>query len=224
MAISLVDTKILWGRAGGRCSAPGCGEDLTALASKGVYVVGEMAHVIGSKPAAARGIPEGGSDAYENLILLCPTHHTHIDKAPPGTYNVEMLHEWKRNHESAIASAGHVEKFGDFARLKKAVSRLLFSNQAIFEAFGPSSVAAEADPNSNAFLVWDLKRIDTIVPNNNKILRLIDMNADLIPDANTIIALEKFRAHAIAFETHVFHRLDNYPLFPTDFSRMFTNE
>ena len=86
MTINSVDIKILWGRAGGRCCKPNCGEDLTALIASGNYVVGEMAHIIGSKPSAARGVLEGGSDAYENLILLCPTHHTHIDKSPEGTY------------------------------------------------------------------------------------------------------------------------------------------
>lgn len=53
MTISTIDTKILWGRAGGRCSKPGCGDDLTVLVGTGRYIVGEMAHVIGSKPTAA---------------------------------------------------------------------------------------------------------------------------------------------------------------------------
>ena len=88
MAISNVDIKILWGRAGGRCSHPECTEDLTSLVESGNYVVGEMAHVIGNKPTARRGTPEGGEDTYDNLILLCPTHHTHIDKAPEGTYPI----------------------------------------------------------------------------------------------------------------------------------------
>jgi hypothetical protein len=42
MAIGSVDIKILWGRAGGRCSKPGCDEDLTALVASGNYVVGTV--------------------------------------------------------------------------------------------------------------------------------------------------------------------------------------
>lgn len=37
--------------------------------------------------------------AYENLILLCPTHHTLIDG---GNYTVEGLKEMKRTHEAKV--------------------------------------------------------------------------------------------------------------------------
>ncbi|EGR1345770.1 HNH endonuclease [Vibrio parahaemolyticus] len=222
MAIGSVDTKILWGRAGGRCSMPGCNEDLTSLVEAGNYVVGEMAHVIGSKPTAARGTPEGGADTYDNLILLCPTHHTHIDKAPEGTYTVEMLHEWKRNHEAEISSAGKAAKFDNFAKLQVAIARLLAKNKAIFDAVGPLSDVAQSDPSSNAFLVWELRRIDRILPNNREILNLIDANEDLIEEVATIKAIEKFRVHVESYEKHVYERLDSYPLFPTEFVEVFS--
>ncbi|NMH67130.1 HNH endonuclease signature motif containing protein [Shewanella salipaludis] len=222
MAIGTVDTKILWGRAGGRCSKPGCDEDLTALVESGNYVVGEMAHVIGSKPTAARGTPEGGEDSYDNLILLCPTHHTHIDKAPEGTYTVDMLHEWKRQHEAEISNAGKTTIFDDFSKLRIAIARLLASNKAIFDAFGPMSSAAQSDPSSNAYLVWELRRIDKILPNNRKILNLIDANEELIDEMPTIRAIEKFRAHVESYEKHVYQRLDSYQLFPSEFSEVFS--
>ena len=139
LAINIVDVKILWGRAGGRCSKPDCGEDLTTLVERGSYVVGEMAHVIGSKPNAARGTPEGGSDTYDNLILLCPNHHTHIDKAPEGTYPVEMLHEWKKAHEEVICNAGKTIKYESYEQLRISIARILASNKAIFDSFEPLS-------------------------------------------------------------------------------------
>ncbi len=222
MAIGSIDTKILWGRAGGRCSKPGCEEDLTSLVQSGNYVVGEMAHVIGSKPTAARGTPEGGADTYDNLILLCPTHHTHIDKAPEGTYTVEMLHEWKKNHEAEISSAGKAKKFDNFKQLHFAVARLLTANKAVFDAFGPTSEAAQEDPSSNAFLVWELRRIDKILPNNRKILNIIDVNEELIEDMSIIQAIEKFRVHVESYEKHVYQRLDSYQLFPSEFSEVFS--
>jgi hypothetical protein len=222
VAIGSVDTKILWGRAGGRCSMPGCNEDLTSLVESGSYVVGEMAHIIGSKPTAARATPEGGADTYDNLILLCPTHHTHIDKAPEGTYTVDMLHEWKRNHEAEISSIGKATKFDNFAKLQAAIARLLAKNKAIFDAVGPLSDIAQSDPSSNAFLVWELRRIDRILPNNRKILNLIDANEDLIEDVSTIKAIEKFRVHVESYEKHVYERLDSYPLFPTEFLEIFS--
>lgn len=222
MAIGSVDIKILWGRAGGRCSHPDCEEDLTSLVENGNYVIGEMAHVIGNKPTAARGTPEGGADTYDNLILLCPTHHTHIDKAPEGTYPVEMLHEWKRNHEEKIRYAGKVVKFEDFQKLHTAIARLLISNKAIFDAFGPKSEAANEDPSSNLFIVWELRRIDKILPNNRRILHLLDANEELIEDMSVIKVIEKFRAHVESYEKHVYYKLDSYQLFPSEFSEVFS--
>ncbi len=222
MAIGSVDTKILWGRAGGRCSKPGCDEDLTSLVETGHYLVGEMAHIIGNKPTAARGTPEGGSDAYDNLILLCPTHHTHIDKSPEGTYSVELLHDWKRNHEALINSAGKATKFEDFNQVRIAVARILASNKAIFDSVGPGSSTAQADPSSNAYLIWELRRIDRILPNNQKILNILDANIELIEDMSVIRVIESFRVHTESYEKHVYHRLDSYQLFPDGFSEVFS--
>lgn len=223
LAIQAIDIKILWGRAGGRCSEPSCKEDLTAILETGSYTVGEMAHVIGSKPNAARGIPEGGSDKYENLILLCPTHHTHIDKAPKGTYPADLLHNWKKTHEDLISNAGKAKKYESFALLRFAVARLLSSNKAVFNSVGPLSPAAQSDPTSNVFAIWELRRLDRILPNNREILNIIDANTDLIEDFAIINAIEKFRIHADSYERHTYQRLDSYELFPAEFSEFFSS-
>jgi tetratricopeptide (TPR) repeat protein len=103
VAISDNDYKLLWGRAAGICSKPDCRKDLTViLENRPSYNVGEMAHIIAKKPDGPRGIAEGGSDAYDNLILLCPTCHRLVDKATEGTFPVEILHEWKAQHEQSI--------------------------------------------------------------------------------------------------------------------------
>ena len=89
MAISDNAVKILWGRAAGICSNPGCRSDLTILLDDGRgFNVGEMAHVIARRPAGPRGLSTAGSDEYENLVLLCPTCHRTVDKAPAGTFSV----------------------------------------------------------------------------------------------------------------------------------------
>jgi hypothetical protein len=41
-----------------------------------------MAHVIARQPRGRRGVPEGGSNSSENLILLCPNHHREIYDRP----------------------------------------------------------------------------------------------------------------------------------------------
>lgn len=63
-------------------------------------VVGEICHI----KARSSGGPrydatqsESDRDAYENLLLLCPSHHTLVDSAA-ATYTVETLVELKQRH------------------------------------------------------------------------------------------------------------------------------
>lgn len=104
MSISDKDLKLLWGRAAGHCSAPRCPVDLLPLLAKsGDVVLGEMAHIIGRSPDSARADASIGSDdSYDNLILLCPNHHTAIDKAP-ADYPADTLRKWKHNWEATVA-------------------------------------------------------------------------------------------------------------------------
>ena len=86
MSIKDKDVKTLWGLSAGRCSRPGCDEPCIRFLTDDPTVIGEMAHVIAKSPDGPRGVSDGGSDTYQNLILLCPTHHTEVDKAAPGTF------------------------------------------------------------------------------------------------------------------------------------------
>jgi len=92
MNISEVDLKILWGKAAGRCSYPGCSNNCISYFEKsGDKILGEMAHVIPQSSDGPRGTAGiKGPDTYENLILLCPYHHEMIDKAPADFPN-ELL-------------------------------------------------------------------------------------------------------------------------------------
>jgi 5-methylcytosine-specific restriction endonuclease McrA len=80
--ISEPEIKKLWGRSAGLCAFPGCGTDCLPVLSGNVAVIGEMAHIIAREPDGTRGEPEGGPNDYDNLILLCPTCHTLVDKEP----------------------------------------------------------------------------------------------------------------------------------------------
>lgn len=115
MAISVVTRKLLWGRAGNRCAFESCHQRLTVdlkdpesaiLADNGA-VIGEEAHI---RSGAADGprhdptYPREQIDGYENLILLCPTHHTIIDKDGEIAWSVAQLEGIKANHELAVDS------------------------------------------------------------------------------------------------------------------------
>lgn len=223
MAIGEPDTKLLWGRAAGICSNPACRDDLTRLLETGDgFHVGEMAHVIAHSEQGPRGQAGGGSDAYANLILLCPTCHRTVDKAPEGTFPVEMLLRWKSDHEREIRNRGVALKFGSIGELKAYVSRKLRENKAIYDEFGPHSEVAQRDPLSNLVEVWALRKLSTMVPNNIAIINAVEGNIELI-ERPAEQAFLRFKNHATAWEQNQYGRLDSYPLFPTEFEREFSD-
>lgn len=219
MPISEKDAKILWGRAGGRCSNPACDIDLTRQSEQeGKYHFGEMAHVIASSPVGPRNAGAKGKDTYDNLILLCPTCHRMIDKAP-AEYPKAMLYDWKNIHEKNIREAGRTTTFVNFTDLRKAIKPLLLENKELWEQLGPHSIEAQNNPGSNLFKLWNMKKLSVIIPNNTKIINLIEGNQELIFDDYKIFL--KFKTHAQAFESHQYKKLENYPSFPKQFSEIF---
>lgn len=108
MSISLRDHKMLWGRAGGRCSV--CRMQLTRVSEVGAAsVIGEEGHIVARKEDGPRGkspLSAEERDSYSNLILLCPTHHAIIDDIPngPQDYPIGKLQQIKADHESWITT------------------------------------------------------------------------------------------------------------------------
>ncbi len=178
-----------------------------------------MAHIVAKNVGGPRGVSGGGGDNYDNLILLCPTDHTTIDKAPDD-YPEDMLRGWKLDHEKNIETRLQGRQVSDAKELQEAVGRLLAENKEIWEEFGPQSNAAQSDPGSNLSFFWELKRCDTIVPNNQKIINLIETNDELLSEEQRKAFL-KFKSHATAYAQHCITPLDSYPLFPAKFDELF---
>lgn len=96
------DVKTLWGRAANRCAFSDCKIELTIDGE--IDTLGEMAHIIAKSPDGPRGksdISSESRDSYENLILLCPTHHKIIDNSPEE-WTVEKLKQTKEQHEKWV--------------------------------------------------------------------------------------------------------------------------
>jgi len=103
------DIKILWGRSGNRCAI--CKLELTPDGS--LETLGEMAHIVARSPDGPRGnesVPIGDPDGYDNLMLLCPTHHVEVDKDSTA-WSVARLRATKVDHERWVSeqlSAGGI--------------------------------------------------------------------------------------------------------------------
>jgi hypothetical protein len=149
-------------------------------------------------------------------VLLCPTCHTRIDKAPDD-FPVDSLLEWKAQHERWVDSWSVSKRMASTWELMKFISGLLAENHHYFLEYGPKSSIATNDPASSAHAIWVARRLDTILPNNRKILSALDGNADLVPDEMKK-AVVLFRDHASGYEQNQYGRLDHYQLFPASFA------
>ncbi len=125
--ITVAHRKLLWMRSAGRCAYPDCRRELAVDATDldAAKVIGEEAHIFAHSIHGPRPNPDSISKTtnhYENLIMLCPTHHTIIDKQE-NTYPVDVLLGWKTDLERWVSSRLAIERF-DSAELELIVSRL----------------------------------------------------------------------------------------------------
>ncbi|WP_052005232.1 HNH endonuclease [Leptospira sp. B5-022] len=222
MTISEKDSKILWGRAAGHCSNPDCFIELTQKLNDGdAFNLGEMAHIIARNSDGPRGndLPEDNS--YANLILLCPTCHTRVDKAPLE-YPVSLLHKWKLDHEVRIINIFKEKIYTDLILFKRDLCDLLYENKQIWMQFGPESVVAKSDPNSSLHKLWVMRKFDTIIPNNRKIINIFEANRNIFNEGQWKL-FQDFKLHATSFEENSYERIESYPRFPLNFSLEFCN-
>jgi len=103
------DRKLLWTRAGNRCSfrleQEVCGQPLTQDQGGASVVVGEECHIVGENPGSARYLEEyPDRETYSNAILLCGTHHKLIDdERTRRNFPAGLLRSMKAIHEQAVA-------------------------------------------------------------------------------------------------------------------------
>lgn len=98
--------RALWLKSGNQCAYPTCQK--TLLDDAGIFV-GEIAHIEGLNPGSARYNPsmtDEERNAPENLMLMCPTHHTEVDKDKRRT--VLELKKWKSDHERKYSDISHI--------------------------------------------------------------------------------------------------------------------
>jgi hypothetical protein len=75
------------------------------LGSSLLVVVGEEAHIVAERDDGPRGdpsMPVPERNAYPNLILLCPTHHTLVDKDHGVSFSIGDLRGMKAAHEESV--------------------------------------------------------------------------------------------------------------------------
>lgn len=91
--------KRLFARSDNTCAFPGCSH---LLVDDDGHVIGHVAHIAARRPSGPRydsSMTADERDSFENLILLCPTHHVTVDHNP-DTFTLDSLVEMKRSAEA----------------------------------------------------------------------------------------------------------------------------
>jgi hypothetical protein len=186
-AIPSATKSRLFIEAAGHCQRPECLDKLYPEEMGGKRHLGEMAHVIphGDKGPRYEARPAGEFevDSVDNLIVLCPTCHTIIDKNPEA-YPREKLLGWKRDHLKALAHKQGIISYELRSEVREAVASRMAENKAIWEKYAPSEGSAfEYDPESSAAITWTDRMRSVILPNHFHIQAIVEDNLHHASDA-----------------------------------------
>jgi hypothetical protein len=219
------ETKLrLFSDSAGHCNRPNCHRYLFSDSQMADYNIGEMAHIIaasGKGPRADYSLGEEDKATYDNLILLCPSCHTEIDKAP-GIFPKELIIEWKKNHRATIIQTIGIPRLETRGDGKTFVKGLLRKNKAIFDSLNPE-LAYKENPEAEEATVWNRKMIAQIIPNNQRILIFLDQNFHLLNDGELLV-VESFRQHLDdLIERHLGDNLGIASRFPTEMNNILEN-
>lgn len=188
----------LFSEAAGHCQRPDCLRLLFPIEMGGDRHIAEMAHVIpyGSAGPRQNERPDGVFDvnAFENLILLCPSCHTIIDK-DPGSYDRNTLLGWKSNHLSALANKQGIRSYERRSQARGAVLAAMTENQAVWNEFAPTDGRRfECDPESEVAATWTQRVRSVILPNHFRVQAIALANQHFLTEGERLI-LAQYREH-----------------------------
>lgn len=166
----------LWSESGGYCQSPTCGDYLFAEDAEVDFA--QMAHIVGASQDGPRGDSSLTPDQrahHSNITVLCPKCHILIDRLP-DKYPLSVLHEWKARHQAKLVQALGTPEFNNRLSARQFVEPMLAQNRAVFETYGPRDNDFDEDRAS----LWQKHARQTIVPNNQRIMRTLSQNRKLL--------------------------------------------
>ncbi len=185
----------LFADSAGHCQNPSCLLPLFRDTGTERIHIAEMAHIFSAQDAGPRtggGLTQANRGAFENLIMLCPTCHTTVDKAEKD-FPDSLMREWKASHASKIAIAFGAKEYEDRAAARRAIEPAMLENFQVHQMYGPEGDAL-VDPESERAAAWKTKMLSTIIPNNERVLAILDANRRHLVGAEPNV-VEQFRQH-----------------------------
>jgi len=193
------ETKLrLFSEAAGHCQRPDCLLPLFPAEMGGDMHIAEMAHVIPHGVIGPRHQerPDGDFEAgsSENLVLLCPTCHTIVDK-DPASYSRSTLLSWKQNHLAALARHQGICPYAERRQVRGAIGSAMAENKAVWSEIAPNNGSQFAyDPESGVARTWEQRMRNVILPNHFRIESIIKANLDHLTEAEREV-FAKYQEH-----------------------------
>lgn len=190
----------LFADSAGYCQNPECNLPLFHNVGKSNFHIAEMAHIIGASndgPRSSITLTKADKGKFENLILLCPNCHTKIDKTE-SEFSDKLLKKWKSNHSLKIQDLFGIIKYENRSAIRQVVKKIMLENKVIFDTVGPLT-DERFNPESENPKKWKEGILSTILPNNRKLLEIIEVNYNQLNHEEEIV-FANFKQHVRDFE------------------------
>lgn len=120
------------------------------------------------------------------------------------------------------SSKAKLEETLDIHSITKEIKKKLIQNFLVWNTYGPTSEEARNNPLSNAYKTWKSKKTSIIVPNNEKIVKILEKNLDKF-QIEEYEACYEFIEHARDFKLHCLSDIkEGYKQFPKKFDEVIT--
>ncbi|MBO2542914.1 hypothetical protein J0871_00660 [Salegentibacter sp. BDJ18] len=204
----------LFANSGGYCQNPECNESLFKEFDKKEIHIAEIAHIISVNKGARKNnkLTPKQKGSYNNLILLCANCHTTIDKSEED-FPEKLILKWKEEHKQKLNRTFGIKKYSTREKVRSVLEQLFLENNFIFETYGPNT-DEKFNPESTMPVIWRKKIREIIIPNNRKILDIIEKNYSLL-NSDEKLTLVEFKNHINDFEAkHIYNEQTNGIRFP----------
>ncbi len=199
LPLSTLVKYLLFSESGGYCQNPQCRVELHLLVDGDRQHQAEFAHIIpaqtgGPRAAEDPALTEQERAQPENILVLCPSCHTTIDKAPVA-YPAALLREWKQQSQKARTQAFGTPVFDTRADARVYIEPLLDANKTVFDRYGPRAGIFDDDRADQ----WQRHVASTIIPNNRQLHLVLHANRQLLT-AQEKATFHTWAIHAQEFE------------------------
>ena len=222
-SIPVNTARQLWGQCGGFCQNPSCNKPLFREVEDDSVSIANVAHIIGHGSSGPRSDQDLAGhidrDGVANLIMLCLECHKVVDELAKE-FTVEQMKSWKATHARKITSLFSIPNIKDERKLLTEVNDLLAENASLFRECGPYSENVLGGLGGDGLKVWKKRCLDTILPNNQRIIALIEGNKRNFPYPWDIHPrMLEYKIHADAFQDNCLtdQKINDYKLFPRGF-------